>query len=110
MNPRGRGGGDNGLIQQATIKVVGAATTLLVGIYIYSQVIGVMPTPESSQMANATNTTIATTSQAFTLGAVALIVLMATVMLALIAGGFSGGGGGREPPRNGGNGGSPPMH
>ncbi|WP_435128397.1 hypothetical protein [Halobaculum sp. D14] len=104
-----RGGSEQGLIEQATVKVVGAATTLLVGIYIYSQVIGVMPTPESSQMANATNTTIATTSQAFTLGAVALIVLMATVMLLLITGGL---GEKEQPPEGGnrGNGGTPPMH
>lgn len=103
--PRGR----HDLIQWAAVKITAAATTLLVGAFILSEIIGVMPTPESDQMANATNQTIATTSNAITLGAVALIVLVASIMLILISDGFSGGGG-REPPRNGGNGGTPPMH
>lgn len=102
--PRGR----HDLIQWGAVKITAGATTLLVGAYILSEIIGVMPTPESDQMANATSQTIATMSNAIVLGSVALIVVMASIMLALIGSGF--GGGGREPPRNGGNGGTPPMH
>lgn len=94
------------------MTVVGGASTLLIGLYLFDEIIGVMPTPEQEGLANATNTTIATTGQAFTLGGVALVVLMASVMLVLISGGFGGGGRGGQPPRGGtgGVGGTPPMH
>lgn len=100
------------LIQWGTIKVVGGAATLIVGIYVFGQILNVMPQPETAEMANATNTTVATVSSGFTLGAVALIVLFASIILGLIAGGSVSWGGRpvhERPPRgNGGNEGRPP--
>lgn len=106
-------------VQQLGRVIATAATTLLIGIFIFDQIADVMPTPEQNGLANATNTVITTSGNAFTLGGVAIIVLVATVMLFLIGGGFGGGGnqppregGGNQPPRggNGENGGTPPMH
>jgi hypothetical protein len=73
--------------------VVAAAVTLIVGIYVFSQISSTMPTPENSELANATETVKSTTGNAFTLGAVAVIVLVAALILSLIGSGFGGGGG-----------------
>jgi len=72
--------------------MVAAAVTLIVGIYVFSQISSTMPTPQNSDLKNATDTVKSTTGNAFTLGAVAIIVLVAVVILALISSGFGGGG------------------
>lgn len=76
--------------------MVAAAVTLIVGIYVFSQIASTMPTPENAALANATDTVKSTTGDAFTLGAVAVIVLVAALILSLIGSGFGGGGGGRR--------------
>lgn len=105
--------GETDPISVTTNKAVAAAVTLLVGIYVFWRIEEVMPRPESAELANATNTTIATTAQAFELGAVAIVVLFASLILGLIVtggiGGRRGGGRGGQPPQ-GGNDGPPPMH
>lgn len=75
--------------------VVAAAVTLIVGIYVFSQISDTMPTPENQDLANATETVESTTGDAFTLGAVAVIVLVAALILSLIGSGFGNGGGRR---------------
>lgn len=62
------------------------AVTLIVAIYIVAQISDVMPTPANADLASATNTTLSTAGSAFTLGAVALIVLVAAVILGLVGG------------------------
>jgi hypothetical protein len=86
--------------------IVAAAVTLLVGIFVFAEIADVMPEPENNSLANASDTVQGTTGNAFTLGAVAIIVLVATLILGLIGSGFAGGGGGgmggggrRGPPR-----------
>lgn len=83
--------------------IVAAAVTLLVGIFVFSEIADVMPTPANNELANASDTVQGTTGNAFTLGAVAIIVLVATLILGLIGSGLGGGGGlgggRRGPPR-----------
>lgn len=79
--------------------VVAAAVTLIVGIYVFSQISSTMPTPQNAELANATSTVKSTTGNAFTLGAVAVIVLVAALILSLIGSGFGGGGGGMRGRR-----------
>jgi hypothetical protein len=76
-------------IEGTFTKVVSASVTLIVGIYVFAQISNTMPTPENESLANATSTVKSTTGQAFTLGAVAVIVLVASVILGLV-GGFGG--------------------
>jgi len=76
-------------IERTFTKVVSASVTLIVGIYVFAQISNTMPTPENESLANATSTVKSTTGQAFTLGAVAVIVLVASVILGLV-GGFGG--------------------
>lgn len=76
--------------------VVAAAVTLIVGLYVFSQISSTMPTPENTELANATDTVKSTTGDAFTLGAVAVIVLVASLILSMIGGGFGGSGGRRR--------------
>lgn len=74
--------------------VVSGAVTLIIGIYVFATISSTMPTPSNPAMANASETVKATTGQAFTLAAVAIIVMVAALILALISG-FGRGGGGR---------------
>jgi len=73
-------------IEATFTRMVSAAVTLIVGIYVFAQISSTMPTPENSELAQATNTTTATTGNAFTLGAVAILVMVASVILGLIGG------------------------
>ena len=100
------------MIQWGTMKVVAGGATLIIGMYVLSQILGVMPAQATPEMANATNSTVATVSSGFVLGSVALIVLFASMILGLIGGGVStmGGRPTRERPPRGGNDGSPLMH
>lgn len=82
-------------IEQTFTRMVSAAVTLIIGIYVFAQISNTMPTPENAELANATNTVESTTGDAFTLGAVAIIVLVASVILGLV-GGFGGRGRGRR--------------
>jgi|GEM_PF-6559310 uncharacterized membrane protein len=68
------------------VGIATGAVTLIIAIYVFSQIVDVMPTPTNSDLANSTNTTIKTAGSAFNLGAVALIVLVAAMILALVAG------------------------
>lgn len=81
-------------INQAFNMVVTAAVTLIVGIFVFSQISDTMPTPANNDLANATDTVESTTGDAFTLGAVAIIVLVASVILGLVS--RFGGNGGRR--------------
>lgn len=81
-------------IEGTFVKVVSAAVTLIIGIYVFAQISSTMPTPQNNQLANATSTVKSTTGSAFTLGAVAIIVLVASLILMLV-GGFGMGNGGR---------------
>ncbi|GAA0304008.1 hypothetical protein [Halarchaeum salinum] len=76
-------------IEGTFTRIVSASVTLIIGIYIFAQISSTMPTPENNQLANATSTVTSTTGSAFTLGAVAVIVLVASVILGLV-GGFGG--------------------
>ena len=82
-------------IEGTFTKVVSGAVTLLVGIYIFAQISNTMPTPENPELANSTETVVSTTGSAFTLGATAIIVMVASVILGLV-GGFGGRRGGRR--------------
>lgn len=73
-------------IEATFVKMVSAAATLIVGIYVFAQISSTMPTPSNTELANATSTVKSTTGQAFTLGAVAVLVLVAAVILSLIGG------------------------
>lgn len=81
-------------IEGTFTRMVSASVTLIVGIYVFAQISSTMPTPSNNELANATSTVKATTGNAFTLGAVAIIVLVASVILGLV-GGFGGRGRGR---------------
>lgn len=76
-------------IEGTFTRMVSAAVTLIIGIYVFAQISGTMPKPDNAQLANATSTVKSTTGSAFTLGAVAIIVLVASVILGLV-GGFGG--------------------
>lgn len=79
--------------------VVAAAVTLIIGIYVFSQISSTMPKPENNDLANASDTVKSTTGDAFALGAVAIIVLVAVLILGLIGSGFGNGGGGSRVRR-----------
>ncbi|QIB75724.1 hypothetical protein GL213_14440 [Halogeometricum borinquense] len=82
-------------IEATFTRMVSASVTLIVGIYVFAQISSTMPTPSNPELANATSTVKGTTGNAFTLGAVAVIVLVASVILGLV-GGFGGRGRGRR--------------
>jgi len=82
-------------IEGTFTRMVSAAVTLIVGIYVFAQIGNTMPAPENPELANASDTVMSTTGNAFTLGAVAIIVLVASVILGLV-GGFGGRGRGRR--------------
>ncbi|RYJ15016.1 hypothetical protein ELS19_14365 [Halogeometricum borinquense] len=82
-------------IEATFTRMVSAAVTLIVGIYVFAQISSTMPTPSNPELANSTNTVKSTTGNAFTLGSVAIIVLVASVILGLV-GGFGGRGRGRR--------------
>jgi len=73
-------------IEGTFTRMVSAAVTLIVGIFVFAEISNSMPTPDNNQLANATDTVESTTGNAFTLGAVAIIVLVASVILALVSG------------------------
>jgi hypothetical protein len=74
------------------VRVVSSAVTLIIGIYVFAEISGTMPTPENSNLANATDAVLNTTGSAFQLGAVAVIVLVAALILSLVGGfGMNGG-------------------
>lgn len=73
-------------IEETFLRVVSAAVTLIVGIFVFAQISSTMPQPDNSELSNATNTVESTTGDAFILGAVAVIVLVASLILALIGG------------------------
>ena len=73
-------------IEGTFTRMVSAAVTLIIGIYIFAEISDTMPTPDNSELANASDTVQSTTGSAFTLGAVAIIVLVASVILGLIGG------------------------
>lgn len=73
------------------MAVVSGAVTLLIGIYVFSQISSTMPNPSNSALNKSTNTVLSTTGSAFQLGAVAIIVLVAVLILSLVSGGFGGG-------------------
>jgi hypothetical protein len=73
-------------IEATFTKMVSGAATLIVGIYVFAQISSTMPSPSNTELANATETVKSTTGNAFTLGAVAILVLVAAVILSLIGG------------------------
>lgn len=77
---------DSALVSATFRMIAVGAVTLIIAIYIVAQISDVMPTPGNDELAEATNTTVDTTGSAFTLGAVALIVLVAALILNLIGG------------------------
>lgn len=72
--------------------IVTGATALIVGIYVFGRINATMPEPATPELANATDTVVATTSDGFVLGGVALIVLVASIMISLLTTALGGGG------------------
>jgi len=75
-------------LEMTFTRMVSAAVTLIVGIYVFAEIADTMPTPDNTDLANATNTVEGNTGSAFQLGAVAVIVMVAVLILNMISGGF----------------------
>jgi len=73
-----------------TLTVVIAAIAMIIGLYVYSEVNSVMPTPGNEELANASSTVTGNVGSAFTLLAVGLIVLAAAFILGILIRRFSG--------------------
>jgi uncharacterized membrane protein len=91
-------GMDDGL-QKAFIagimQMVGvAAVTIVVLIFVISAIFDAMPTPSNADLANTSTTVIETTSSAFNLGTVALIIIVAGAILYYVSRFGQGGTGG----------------
>lgn len=79
------------------MQLVGVtAVTIIVLLYVISEIFNVMPTPTNEKLNETSTTVMNTTASAFNLGTVALIIIVAGAILYYVSrfGGSSGGQGG----------------
>jgi hypothetical protein len=77
------------------MQLVGvSAVTIVVLIFVISAIFDAMPTPSNADLANTSTTVIETTSSAFNLGTVALIIIVAGAILYYVGRFGQGGTGG----------------
>lgn len=77
------------------MQLVGvSAVTIVVLIFVISAIFDAMPTPSNANLANTSTTVIETTSSAFNLGTVALIIIVAGAILYYVGRFGQGGTGG----------------